>query len=94
MEMMYLAAEEPQPTKPKYESVMEFFTDGYGRMAAVALMNFVESCLPSLIKDGYVPGEEVLDCHWALCALLKAVVKDEYGVDLGSIRSADDREEG
>jgi hypothetical protein len=42
----------------------------------------VEHYLPSYITDNCIPGDPVLDCHWALCALLKVVLKDEFGMDL------------
>lgn len=66
----------------KYDAVLEFLTDGFGADLCVALMDCVERYLPSLIEDGCVPGDVLLNSHWTLCALLKAVLKDEYGVDL------------
>lgn len=78
----------------RYEKVLEFFTGGYGGLTAVALMDCVERYLPSYVKEGSVPCDETLDCHWALCALLKAVLKDEYGVDLEFFGSVDERRAG
>ena len=41
----------------------------------------VERYQPSYINDSCIPGDPVLDCHGAMCALLKAVLKDEFGVN-------------
>lgn len=68
--------------KKTYPATMEFLTDGYGVMLASALMDCVERYLPSYINDNCVPGDSILNCHWALCMLLKCVLKDEFGVDL------------
>ena len=66
----------------KYDAVLEFLQDGYGKELAGALMDCVERYLPSVIADGSVPCEAILNCHWSLCAMLKALLKDEWGVDL------------
>ena len=68
--------------KKKYEAVMELLHDGYGVTLARCLMDCVERYLPSIVNDGIVPDEAMLDNHWVLCRLLKCVLKDEYGVDL------------
>lgn len=68
--------------KKNYAAVVAFLQDGFGPDVSIALMDCVERYLPSFIKEGSVPCDKILDCHWMLCALLKAVVKDEYGIDL------------
>ena len=68
--------------RKKYETVVSFLQDGFGPGVSVALMDCVERYLPSFINEGSVPCGKILDYHWTLCALLKAVVKDEFGVDL------------
>lgn len=68
--------------RKKYETVVAFLQDGYGPGVSIALMDCVERYLPSFVKDGCVPSDDILRYHWMLCSLLKAVMKDEYGVDL------------
>lgn len=65
-----------------YKAVVELLHDGYGEMLSVALMDCVECYLPSFIKDGGLPTDSALEGHWVLCTLLKALLKDEYGVCL------------
>lgn len=67
-----------------YANVQKFLHDGYGIPFASALMSCVECYLPSIIEDGVVPGDTILERHWVLCTFLKILLKDEYGVDLDS----------
>lgn len=66
----------------KYEAVMQLLNDGYGKNLTCALMECVERYLPSLAKEGMVPCEEMIAYHSSMCSLLKALLKDEWGVDL------------
>lgn len=65
-----------------YSSVMSLLSDGYGLMLCSTVMECVELFLPSLIKSGSLPGDELLESHVLLCDLLRALLKDECGVEL------------
>ena len=68
--------------KNGYKAVVEFLNDGYAEHLVPALWEAVTRLLPSMLRDGEVPGEGVLNEYWALCELLRCVVRDEYGLDL------------
>lgn len=68
--------------KNGYKAVVEFLNDGYAEHLVPALWEAVTRLLPSMLRDGEVPGEGVLNEYWALCELLRRVLIDEYGLDL------------
>lgn len=65
-----------------YEAVTGYLQGGYGPSLARGLYEVVTRFLPLLIDSGEVPGDEALDDYWSVCDLLRALLKDEWGVEL------------
>jgi len=65
-----------------YEAVLDFFRDGYGERLLQVLMTCIERYMYATEALDMCPGKWDAENMWYLCTIFKALLKDEYGIDL------------
>lgn len=65
-----------------YDAVVEFLRDGYGERLLRVLMLCIERYMEALVSLDMCPGKWEAENMWYLCTMFKALLKDEYGIDL------------